>query len=95
MEEGRTRLSEPHPVISFGDHMHASSPFFYAFPVWRVDRGAFLLMMCMRSILCAVALTGCARGVHTHPLASYTSSCDPPLFFVYFQVNTGVLTGLS
>ena len=45
--------------------------FVSVFPVWRVDRGAFLL--CMRSIWVpiTVGMAGCARGVHIHPLASY------------------------
>ena len=41
-----------------------------------------------------VALTGCARGVHTHPLASYFL-VRSSLLFVYFQVNTGVLAVLD
>ena len=41
-------------------------------------------------LLCAVALTGRARGAQTHPLASCVSSCDPPLLYVYSQVNTSV-----
>ena len=44
--------------------------------------------------LCAVALTGSVRGVHTHPLVSYFL-VDPPLLFVYFQMNTGVLSFLD
>ena len=47
MERGSYWLYEAHTVLfSFGDQIN--SPFVSVFPVWRVDRGAFLL--CMTSI---------------------------------------------
>ena len=42
--------------------------------------------------LCVVALTSIERGTQFFLLASLTSLCGLPLFFfVYFQVNNGVL----
>ena len=51
----------------------------------------------MCDVLCAVALTGCVRGDHTHYSLPLTSSCDPPLLFVHFdiQVNNDVLVVLD
>ena len=44
------------------------SSVFSGFPVERVDRGSFTVH---KEYLGAVALKGCARGDHTHQLASY------------------------
>ena len=63
-------------------------PYFLVFRSKRVDR---VFLTAHDEYLGAVALRGHTR-VGTIPTSlSLTSLCDPPLLFVYFQVNTDVL----
>ena len=80
----------PRPTLSFF-WLSDASPFVSVFPVLCVDLCAFLLRDARMG---AVTLTGYARGVQTHPLASYFL-VRPLLIFVYFQVNTGVSSVLD
>ena len=59
------------------------------FFVWTVA----LNFLPMRNILCAVTLTGSARGVHSHPLASYFL-VQSPIALSLLLVDTGVLSFL-
>ena len=62
-----------------------TSPLF-CFRPRRVDRG---LLFVHEEYLVAIDLSS---HVGTHPLGSpFTSLCDLPLLFVYFQVDNGVL----
>ena len=66
MEEGSYWLSEAHPVISFDDQMLLRLSLFFRSGAWTV-----VLFTVYEEHLGNVALTDCARGVSTHPFASY------------------------
>ena len=74
-----------HTCLSFVGYQIDTLPYFLVFRSKRADRVFFIAY---EEYLGVVALSGCTGscGDHTHWLAS----CDPPLLFVYLQVNTGV-----